>query len=282
MSRRVAQVLRIALVLQTCGLAGGVFLGGDVLFSPALVGWGVDMELAHTMDQLCAALALAAALTVLALRVRVVAALLAALMLLAATVGGLGPAPLAYLAIPAHATRWGLPLLLALAPAESLGPRAVSPATDERRTEAILRVCIASTFAAHGLEALAMHPSFSALLQGSAARLFGADLPALAVARTLLVIGLLDLFVASAALVGPRRRIAALVWYMAIWGLITAMSRAIVFGPPGLTATLLRAANGGLPIALLLHWRSIPGALSRPRRLGWRAVSGQACAPDMG
>ena len=47
--------------------------------------------------------------------------------------------------------------------------------------------------------------------------------------------------------------------YMGAWGIITALARVVYAGPAGLADCLVRAANGGAPLALWLGWREREG-----------------------
>ncbi len=71
-----------------------------------------------------------------------------------------------------------------------------------------------------------------------------------------MVIGVLDLLVAFFLLTLQSR---FAVGYMAAWGLVTASSRTTAFGFDAWPETLLRAANGGVPIAIMIYWWPLRG-----------------------
>ena len=158
---------------------------------------------------------------------------------------------LGQLALPAHATRWCLPFLIWGISAKTL------PAD---KCDAVGRYAVAATFAAHGLEALLFNPEFVALLEGSSRRLGRGGWSATTIEQTLSVIGLLDLAVAAALVFGPAKFRKGVLLYMCVWGLITALSRSVAHGFEGMAGTLLRSANWGIPLALLMR-----AAAARPR-----------------
>lgn len=253
MNHPIGRILRAALLLQTIGLLLSVGLGGGGLTLPAIAHWGGDSAVAPWCDRILLALLMAAAGSAALFRSRVGAGSTAALMGVVAVVSGYQAVPHVALEISAHATRWGLPLVLLIV----FTARARGPHHDwgSRRVEALMRACVAGTFAAHGIEALTVHPTFVGLLAGTAQRLFGANLVLGGARATLRVIGTVDIVVALAVLVVPRR-FEALLWYMAFWGFATAASRTMAMGWVGLGPTLLRVANGAMPLGLLLVSRS--------------------------
>lgn len=139
--------------------------------------------------------------------------------------------------IPAHATRIAVAAVL-LVPG--------------RHVERTLRIAIAMTFATHGLEAIAHNPRFVDFLIRAGDVFAGVRVAERSTHSMLLVIGIVDLV--AAGLILTRVRWRWLVAYMALWGIATALMRTINIGPTGLGQTLVRAANGGLPLALLVHW----------------------------
>ncbi len=139
--------------------------------------------------------------------------------------------------IPAHATRITVAAVL-LVPG--------------RHIERAMRIAIATTFATHGLEAIAHNPRFVDFLIRAGDVFAGVRVAERSTHSMLLVIGLVDL--AAAGLLLTRARWRWLVAYMALWGVATALMRTINIGPTGLGQTLVRAANGGLPLALFVHW----------------------------
>jgi len=116
----------------------------------------------------------------------------------------------------------------------------------------LMRLAASATFLIHGWNAIQLSPHFIDLLIGSADNLLDWTLPQ-ATAETLLrAIGMIDVVLAILVLACRWRVIAG---YMAFWGIVTACSRmTAVAWQWGLAESLLRAANGGLPLAILLYW----------------------------
>lgn len=128
---------------------------------------------------------------------------------------------------------------------------------------ALLRFAAAVTFIVHGLKALYLHGPFVDLILHSGDNLLGENFSARQqdTIWPLRIIGAVDIAVAI-LLVTTRLRIVAL--YMTFWGLVTAASRmtATGFGPYAEHFTigkygefLIRAANGGVPLAVFLFWQ---------------------------
>ncbi len=125
------------------------------------------------------------------------------------------------------------------------------------------RVAVASTFAAHGLEALWRHPKFIDLILASTNRLLG-FFPTQASAESILgVIGVVDLIVAALALLGVRWR---WLWgWAAFWGALTAASRITQHGVGGIGYGLARAPHALLPLFVMLYHRHVPATLASPQ-----------------
>ncbi len=149
----------------------------------------------------------------------------------------IGGAPFTSLALPAHATRIVAPLLLALWDRRAVAKWA-------------LRVGIALTFAIHGWEAYQLHPGFIDFLLAADLRLFGLGLEQQGAELLLRLIGALDVVLAALVLTGRDFR-PVLAW-AAVWGVVTALSRVVQGGEGAAHMALIRAANGGLPLVLLL------------------------------
>lgn len=147
--------------------------------------------------------------------------------------------------IPAHATRYLLPLALAL------WLRAEPSPWPER----LLRWAAGATFLAHGVEALHHHPVFIDYLIAAARNLLDARLPESTARAMLSVIGAIDLAVAVAVVTKRWRAVAG---WMAFWGLVTAGSRIVHYGWDRWPMFAVRAANFAIPVALVaLWWRSV-------------------------
>jgi len=116
----------------------------------------------------------------------------------------------------------------------------------------LMRWAIALTFFAHGIEAWHHHYVFTDLLIVSAQRLLGIELTQASAEQLLSLIGAADMVVAVVC-VATRWR--AVLWWMAFWGAVTAISR-IVGGGWGTSmhAMLTRAPHVGLPLAVVLSF----------------------------
>ena len=152
-----------------------------------------------------------------------------------------GTEPFSALALPAHATRYGLALAIAQ-------PRFAIP---------ILRVATSLTFIGHGIEALGQHPKFIAYIQHTG-ELVGVRISDGITASLLRLIGAIDLVLAAMVFLRLPRRLAA--GYMTVWGCITALARTVYAGPAGIPDTLIRAANMCAPLALFFLWREPPAS----------------------
>ena len=154
--------------------------------------------------------------------------------------------------VPAeHAVRYVAPLALFFSGEVILPPKA---RTKNYRAEKIaitllmLSACV--TFAAHGYKALECYGPFTDLILLSNLEWTKFDLSQKNAERLLISIGVLDI-VAAIALLVFRARLAFI--YMAIWGFVTAASRMTAMGVDAWPEFLLRFANGGVPIAILLY-----------------------------
>ena len=150
------------------------------------------------------------------------------------------------IAVWAHATRWGLPLLL-------IGWTLMKAVRDQTKRERLAKficylglVCCAVTFAAHGWEALNHNAPFQDLMFGSASRI-GLSLTEKFVKIALTLIGIMDIFLAITIIVRPSRYPLLL---MATWGLITALSRPLSIGLDLWYEAAIRSANCLLPLAV--------------------------------
>lgn len=173
------------------------------------------------------------------------AALLMGLVLLSESIAGVfaGGFPFFEHTPWAWALRFGTPFGLAVL----LWREASPPVWCRAGAEWILRVAIAAVFAIHGLEALWKHPQFIDLVIGSADT-FGWELGEAAVVRTLFVIAVVDLVVAGLVLVWPRPGV--LIW-LAVWGLVTALSRPLAYGFASYPELLMRAPHYLAPLAVM-------------------------------
>jgi hypothetical protein len=200
---------------------------------------GVAVRSGHGFELVCTAVALAAALVVALLGERRAAYVVAGWFLWeAAFETAVGTGPLSSLELVCHAARYGVALAVA----------------QPRMAQSILRVATSLTFLGHGLEALALKPIFLAYLQHTGG-LVGLPLSYDAAAGLLRVIGSVDLVVATLLLWrGPKPWLTG---YMGTWGIVTALARIVYAGPAGIVDALIRAGNGGAPLALWLEGRAL-------------------------
>lgn len=144
----------------------------------------------------------------------------------------------------AHALRYGTPLaLVLLVMREPFGSAQITM---------LLRVGIAFVFITHGAEALMHYPRFIDLIIGSGENLLGWRITEEQAKTTLTVIGLVDLIVAVLVLVRPYP---ALLWWLAAWGFITALSRMTSLGWGAYPEVMERATHFLVPMALALWCR---------------------------
>ena len=159
------------------------------------------------------------------------------------------------LTVLAHATRWGLPLVLwGMIRNLRRNPPAIRPSSPLTH---LAVACTSLTFAAHGWEAWTLHPPFQDLIHGFSGVL-GVRISPAGVAAHLKVIGVMDLVLAAVILVWRRPGI--FLW-MACWGLITALSRPVIMGLEAWPELAVRVANSGLPLLLYFEYQK-PGKRS--------------------
>ena len=123
----------------------------------------------------------------------------------------------------------------------------------DRLATLLMRLALASTFAAHGYEALQQHPQFVDLVIPAARQYLGLQLTESEVRGILILIGVVDLAVAVGILLRRSRWILA---YMAGWGFITLLSRPLSWGWERWPEAAIRCAHAGVPLALLFYWRA--------------------------
>jgi hypothetical protein len=170
----------------------------------------------------------------------------------------------AELMVSAHATRYALAFLLM----GFIGQRFVGEQWKTRSNECLFllaALACSATFAIHGWEAWNHKASFLDLVIGSA-NLIHLHLGEGFVQKLLSCIGIMDIAMACLVLLYPNREL--LLW-MAIWGLVTALSRPLSIGLGAWYETAVRSGNFVLPycMALLLAagiggpiWKIFPGS----------------------
>ena len=166
-----------------------------------------------------------------------------------------------------HAVRYAAPLALILF-------IAFPGREEESKITWILRWGVAGTFVGHGLCALWMKPSFIDLIVGTMNSFFGdpvltaGSLEALeeafavaasrqAFAEAALPIIAIQDFILVALLLLPGKRIKTVALWMAVWGIVTAMSRMTAYGWDHWHDLALRICNGGIPLFLWCYWKSL-------------------------
>jgi hypothetical protein len=165
-----------------------------------------------------------------------------------------------------HAVRFAAPLALLLL-------TAFPGKGQESKIVWILRWGVAGTFIGHGLCALWRKPSFVDLIVGTMNWFLGdpvltaVSLEALDEALTvaasrqafaeaaLPIIAIQD-FILVGLLLLPNRKMKKIALWMAIWGLVTALSRMTAYGWDYWHDLALRICNAGIPLFLWLYWKS--------------------------
>ena len=159
----------------------------------------------------------------------------------------LGGAPFLRIVLAADAIRILVPAALVLLPDPD------EFATDARLADwsrRLLALGAGVTFIAHGWEALQHNPQFVDYLLLTSRSWLDAPLAESTALFMLTVIGVVDMLLGLLVLAGHRSRV--VLGYMAAWGLITALARTVYGGIWAYPSTLVRTANGGGPLALLL------------------------------
>ena len=149
-----------------------------------------------------------------------------------------------------HAVRVAAPLGLALLPLDA-GEELRHSARKSTFALWILLLGVAATFIAHGIEALQHYGRFVDLIIGSAKQWLGLGVTQQTAEQLLTVIGVQDILFAPLLLSRRWRWVAG---WMAFWGLSTALSRVTAMGDGSWHQSLIRIANGGVPLALYLGW----------------------------
>jgi len=116
----------------------------------------------------------------------------------------------------------------------------------------LLFIASASTFIAHGYKAIELYGPFLDLILLTDLRWTQFGLEQVTAEQTLWTIGIIDIIVAALLLLTRWRWLAL---YMAAWGVIVSLSRMTAFGTEAWPETLLRTANGGVPLVLWLMCR---------------------------
>jgi len=222
---------------------------------------GLPESVARLTDQLAAGLLLATAITAILRPVRGLLFFNAAWMVAISIALYANPgSTVDSLAPISHAARFTAPLGLALLLIQPKNPSGQDVPTGTYGL-CLLHLGVSATFFGHGLEALEHYGRFVDLIIGSAHRWLDLTLSQSTAENILTVIGVQDIFLAGLLLytfiddrLGVFRRWRWIAGWMAVWGLCTALSRMTAGGIDSWHKTLIRSANGGVPLALFLGW----------------------------
>ena len=243
-------VLRAVVLVQSIGLVWTSWVAGSDVETFLFASAGLQDRVTFAIDRVIAIAFLLVAVVGVVRPWRAGYALMAAWYLVIPLARGWnGGAAFTELAVLAHAVRWAAPLAVALLP--RAGDR---PSVDAAGTPALawtLRAALAATFAIHGYEALSAHPQFVDYLLLADSRIAGLGLDQSGAETVLACIGVVDL-ACAAALLSERRMRRGLLAYMAFWGFLTASARVVHAGEHGVHEMLIRAANGGVALALFV------------------------------
>jgi hypothetical protein len=253
-------VLRVTVALDCLGIAATERAVGTPIFSllwnqPETGGFGWSEESAAAAERAVAWTMLCVAPLVLVRRAWPLLPLVAIWQLaLALAAAWMEDAPFAEWSLFTRAVRIFAPLALMALEVPSARPEQA----ERIRKWAVwlLRGAAATTFVAHGWQAIALHPWFVDYLI-AAGQLFGLELSQRAAEVTLRVIGVVDMVV---ALLLVTRRWRSVAFYMAAWGALTALVRMVHSGPDAYYDVLVRASNCGVPLAIACywHWSTMP------------------------
>jgi len=144
----------------------------------------------------------------------------------------------------AHATRWGLPIVLIWV----MLFQNVEKPLHTRKIHLFIALCCSATFMAHGWEAFFLNPPFQDLIFNFF-NLIGISAATPFVLMLLKSIGCMDIILASIVLFIKSTK---LYFWMVCWGFITAMSRTVSLGLDFWDETLKRAPNFAMPLILLI------------------------------
>ena len=153
------------------------------------------------------------------------------------------------LALAAHATRWGLPLLLWWVIFNYRKGKDLTK--DSNPAVYLLLICCSLTFAVHGWEAFCLNPPFQDLIYGFG-NFLGISISTDLNSAILKTVGCMDLILAGIIFFVRSPKI--FMW-MAFWGIITATSRPLTLGIEAWPELAMRIANCGLPLMLYLLYR---------------------------
>ena len=255
--------LRISVAGQCIAAARTAWVAGSEINGWLFIKVGLPESVASFTDQVAAGLLLAVAASAIFRPLRALylfnAAWMAAVCFAVFTNPGTAVDVLAPIS---HAVRVAAPLALALLPLRP-GEELRNGAPKTALALWVLLFGVAATFTAHGLEALQHYGRFVDLIIGSAKQWFGWSISQATAEELLTVIGIQDILLALMLLSRRWRWVAG---WMAIWGLSTALSRVTAMGSGSWHQSLIRIANGGVPLALFLGWWHLVRPSGTPKK----------------
>lgn len=153
------------------------------------------------------------------------------------------------LAVLAHATRWGLPLVLWMALSMI---KKEQDFLNSKWLHGLLIFCASFTFAVHGWEAFQLNPPFQDLIYNFAS-VFGLEVSPSVNSAILKTVGCMDILLALFLLKFQNLK---LILWMSFWGLVTALSRPLTIGLEAWPEAAMRIANFAVPFTYFLIIRS--------------------------
>ena len=243
--------LRVTVAGQCLAAARTAWVAGSEVNDWLFMKAGLPEDITSRIDQFAAGALLAVAASAIVRPIRALLLFSAAWMVAVAFAIWTNPGSMVDdLAPIAHAVRVAAPL----------GLKLLQPGSGKKLTRSTARASIAlwvlllgvaATFVAHGLEALQHHGKFVDLIIGSAKTWLGWSISQSDAERLLTVIGIQDLILVALLLL---RRWLWVAGWMAFWVISTALSRMTSMGGGSWHQSLIRIANGGVPLALFLAW----------------------------
>lgn len=244
-------LVKLLLILQTLGFALIVYHEGSRLGAFAYL-YGYTSELVAQALEYATIVAMIVIAVLSIWRVRLIPTLLLSVLFFSEAIFStvMGGKFARELIIMAHAARFTWPVC-----AWFLVSRKI-PFKFKGTSLLVLRLSLASTFIAHGIEALMKHPKFIDLVIVASHRILNFRLSESLAQSSLVLIGLVDLLLAALVLF---KRSKPILYYMSFWGLVTASSRIVYGGWLGVPDMMIRCAHWGVPIILISeHLRKKP------------------------
>ncbi len=163
--------------------------------------------------------------------------------------------PFASLSLGEHAVRYCAAAALSLLLMHSTS---ISRAGDLGQPWAMRLLVIASaaTFVVHGYKAVLRYSPFTDLILLTDMNMTGIGLSQSTAESALVVIGIIDILVAALLMLSRCAGFAlyrSFALYMVFWGCLTSLSRVTAYGWEAWPETLIRAANWGAPLAIVIY-----------------------------